>query len=196
MTLLKKSDLTSANNSGSKLISSLIADQDDSQAMINAIQEFISSSTEHLKGEAYDAVRTHLESYIPILQTRIKVANSIIDSIKSANNSMVDYMEDEDVLNTDDLDSLTSKYNSYMSTAREKLSKVNTYDNRADNQRALNDYEYYAGLARQVNKKIQLLENLSSKDNAVYSSLSGIESEITAFKNAVGDINTIKFTIN
>ena len=38
------------------------------------------------KGESYDAVRTHLESYIPILQTRIKVANSIIDAIKAANN--------------------------------------------------------------------------------------------------------------
>ena len=92
MTLLKKSDLQSANSSGT-FMSALISDQEDSQELINSIQDFISSSTDHLKGDAYDAVRAHLETYIPILQTRIKVANSIMEAIKAANNSMIDYME-------------------------------------------------------------------------------------------------------
>ena len=66
MPVLNKSDLNMANSSGAYM-NALISDQEDAQAMINAINEFVSSSTEYLKGEAYDAVRSHLQTYIPIL---------------------------------------------------------------------------------------------------------------------------------
>ena len=53
MPVLNKSDLNMANSSGTYM-NALISDQEDAQAMINAINEFVSSSTEHLKGEAYE----------------------------------------------------------------------------------------------------------------------------------------------
>ncbi len=193
MPLLNKSDLKMANSSGAYM-NALISDQEDAQEMINAINEFVSSSTEHLKGEAYDAVRNHLLTYIPILQVRIKTATSIIDAIKSANNSMIDYMEEESVLDTNELDQLYTEYNSYTATAQNRLNSASAYVTPEAKNQAMAEYEQYARLAKKVSKKIQLLEGLASKDNSVYGSLSSLEGEITAYKNAIGDINPIKYS--
>lgn len=194
MTLLKKSDLTDANNTSSTMLSNLINDQDDAQELINAINEFISSSTSQLKGEAYDAVRAHMETYIPILQMRIKVAASLVEAIQSANNTMIDYMEDESVLNTDDLDGLYSQYNSYSNAAQKCLNSANAYVTQDAKSKAMNEYAQYASAARKINKKIQLLECLANKDNATYNELCGVEAELTAYKNAISDIDTIRYT--
>lgn len=193
MPVLNKSDLNMANSSGAYM-NALISDQEDAQAMINAINEFVSSSTEHLKGEAYDAVRAHLQTYIPILEMRIKTATSIMEAIKSANNSMIDYMEEENVLDTNELDSLYTEYNSYTATAQDRLNSANAYVTQEAKSQAMNEYEQYARLARKTMKKIQLLEGLVNKDNSVYSSLSALEGEITAYKNAIGDINPIRYS--
>ncbi len=193
MPLLNKSDLNMANSSGAYM-NALISDQEDAQEMINAINEFVSSSTEHLKGEAYDAVRNHLLTYIPILQVRIKTATSIMEAIKSANNSMIDYMEEESVLDTNELDQLYTEYNSYTATAQNRLNSANAYVTPEAKNQAMAEYEQYARLAKKVSKKIQLLEGLASKDNSVYGSLSSLEGEITAYKNAIGDINPIKYS--
>lgn len=193
MPVLNKSDLNMANSSGAYM-NALISDQEDAQSLINAINEFVSSSTEHLKGEAYDAVRAHLQTYIPVLEMRVKTATSIMEAIKSANNSMIDYMEEESVLNTDELDQLYNEYNSYITTAQNRLNSANVYVTQEAKKQAMSEYEQYARLARKVNKKIQLLEGLVHKDNSVYSSLSSLEGEITAYKNAIGDINPIRYS--
>lgn len=193
MPVLNKSDLNMANSSGAYM-NALISDQEDAQSLINAINEFVSSSTEHLKGEAYDAVRAHLQTYIPILEMRIKTATSIMEAIKSANDSMIDYMEEESVLNTDELDLLYNEYNSYITTAQSRLNSANVYVTQEAKKQAMSEYEQYARLARKVNKKIQLLEGLVHKDNSVYSSLSSLEGEITTYKNAIGDINPIRYS--
>ena len=193
MPVLNKSDLNMANSSGAYM-NALISDQEDAQSLINAINEFVSSSTEHLKGEAYDAVRAHLQTYIPVLEMRVKTATSIMEAIKSANDSMIDYMEEESVLNTDELDQLYNEYNSYITTAQSRLNSANVYVTQEAKKQAMSEYEQYARLARKVNKKIQLLEGLVHKDNSVYSSLSSLEGEITAYKNAIGDINPIRYS--
>lgn len=193
MPVLNKSDLNMANSSGAYM-NALISDQEDAQSLINVINEFVSSSTEHLKGEAYDAVRAHLQTYIPVLEMRVKTATSIMEAIKSANDSMIDYMEEESVLNTDELDQLYNEYNSYITTAQSRLNSANVYVTQEAKKQAMSEYEQYARLARKVNKKIQLLEGLVHKDNSVYSSLSSLEGEITAYKNAIGDINPIRYS--
>lgn len=193
MPLLNRSDLEMANSPGAYM-NALISDQEDTQEMINAIQDFVSSSSQHLKGEAYDAVRAHLETYIPVLQMRIKTATSIMEALKSANNSMIDYMEEENVLDTNELDKLYSEYNSYTATAQNRLNSANAYITQDAKNRAMSEYEQYSRLAKKASKKIQLLEGLVSKDNSVYSGLSALEGEIMAYKNAIGDINPIRFT--
>lgn len=194
MTLLKKSDLTDANNTSSTMLNNLISDQEDAQELINAINEFVSSSTSQLKGEAYDAVRAHMETYIPILQMRMKVAASLMEAIQNANSTMIDFMEDESVLNTDDLEGLYSEYNSYSNSAQKCLSSANAYVTQEAKSQAMNEYAQYASAARKVNKKIQLLECLAAKDSATYNELCGVEAELTAYKNAISDIDTIRYT--
>ncbi len=194
MTLLKKSDLTDANNTSSTMLSNLINDQEDAQEMINAIQEFISSSSSQLKGEAYDAVRAHMETYIPILQMRMKVAASLVESIQSANSTMIDYMEDETVLDTAELDRLHYEYSCYTDSAQRSLNSANVYVTQEAKSEAMKEYEFYAGEARKLSKKIQLLENLAAKDDSTYTQLCGVEAELTTYKNAIGDIDTIRYT--
>ena len=194
MPLLRKGDLTLANSSGA-FMNALMNDQEDTQDLINNINEFISSSTDHLKGDAYDAVRAHLETYIPILQIRIKTASSIMDALKSANNSMIDYMESESVLDTSELEGLQSEYNTYRNLAERSLSYIDGYVTQEAKDEARAQAYRYNSMADGLKKKIELLENLASKDNAVYNSLSSLESEITAFKNVVSDINPIKYSI-
>ena len=135
-----------------------------------------------------------MQTYIPILELRIKTATSIMEAIKSANNSMIDYMEEESVLDTNELDGLYAEYNSYSATAQNRLNSANAYVTPEAKKEAMSEYEQYARLARKVMKKIQLLEGLVSKDNSVYGSLSSLEGEITAYKNAIGDINPIRFS--
>lgn len=196
MTLLKKSDLTDANNTSSTMLSNLVNDQNDAQELINAINDFVSSSTSQLKGEAYDAVRAHMETYIPILQMRMKVASSLMDAIQSANNTMIDYMEDETVLNTDELDSLHSQYNNYTNAAQKSLNSANAYVTKEAKSQAMQEYEQNAAAARKITKKIQLIENLVAKDNATYNQLATVEAELTTYKNTISDIDTIRFTTN
>ena len=166
MPVLNKSDLNMANSSGAYM-NALISDQEDAQSLINAINEFVSSSTEHLKGEAYDSVRAHLQTYIPVLEMRVKTATSIMEAIKSANDSMIDYMEEESVLNTDELDQLYNEYNSYITTAQNRLNSANVYVTQEAKKQAMSEYEQYARLARKVNKKIQLLIRFPFSCNSI-----------------------------
>ena len=103
-------------------------------------------------------------------------------------------MEEESVLDTNELDGLYTEYNSYTATAQDRLNSANAYVTPEAKKQAMSEYEQYARLARKTMKKIQLLEGLVNKDNSVYSSLSALEGEITAYKNAIGDINPIRYS--
>ena len=74
------------------------------------------------------------------------------------------------------------------------MNSANVYVTPEAKKQAMSEYEQYARLARKTMKKIQLLEGLVNKDNSVYSSLSALEGEITAYKNAIGDINPIRYS--
>lgn len=199
MALLLMEDLTSANDSGSKEIASLMTDKEDAQQLINLIQNFISNSTEELKGNAYDKVRNHMSGYIDILETRIKVADSIIQSIKSANNSLIDYMEDESKLDTDELDSLKAELSSAQET-------VNSYNYRIDNYDASEETVSLYGLkmnratwesrVKKLKKKIELIEGLSGADGDATGKLNESETDIANFKATVNGITNIKIEQN
>ena len=160
---IKKSDLINANNDSLTMLRNLATDQEDAQEMINIIQDFISSSSSQLKGDAYDVVRAHMKTYIPILQNRIKVAASLIDVIKNANNSMISYMENESVLNTDELERLNNEYNNCINEAQRSLNSANAYVTQQAKNEAMAIYESYSAEAKKINKKIQLIEGLSAK---------------------------------
>ena len=97
MSVVYAGDLSDAM-SASAAINSLNADKEDAASMINALQDFISNTSGRLIGAGYDSVRNHLEGYIGVLESRIRIADELIGGIKSACSSLLSYMDGESKL--------------------------------------------------------------------------------------------------
>lgn len=192
MSLLNKSDLSEANSS--KAIKNLEKDKEDAESMINVIQDFIDSSKEVLVGDSFDAVRNHMQEYINLLQTRIKMADSLIASVKSANETMINYMGVEDTLDTDRLDIYKQQLTLIESNRNSIEARLNNYD--ADKETVSYSYlkDQLDSLNADVDRyktKIDLTERLDATDASTYSTLLESEVELTSFKNNVGGVRTI-----
>ena len=177
MSLIKKSDLSDANSA--RAVTNLEKDKEDAENMINVIQDFIDSSTEVLVGDSFNAVRNHLQEYINILQTRIKIADSLLAAIKKANNTMIDYMGN--VL----IDGIEQAYVN---------AKINSYDPDkyfASLDSLIADRASYEAQINNLKNKIDLMERLDPTDSSTYASLLESEEELTSFKNIVGGVKTI-----
>lgn len=191
MALLIKSDLSDAN--ASKLVINLEKDKEDAESLIGVIQDFIDSSKEVLVGDSFDAVRNHMQEYINLLQTRIKIAESLSTAVKNANQTMIDYMGSEDRLDTDELEILRQRLNNKKSIYDETVSRINNYSDK--------EWESLDTLTSRrdtleteintLNTKIDLTANLVAKDGSVYSTLMQSDVEMSEFKTNIGGINTI-----
>lgn len=191
MALLIKSDLSDAN--ASKLVTNLEKDKEDAESLIGVIQDFIDSSKEVLVGDSFDAVRNHMQEYINLLQTRIKIAESLSTAVKNANQTMIDYMGSEDRLDTDELEILRQRLNNKKSIYDETVSRINNYSDKEweslDTLTARRDT--LETEINTLNTKIDLTANLVAKDGSVYSTLMQSDVEMSEFKTNIGGINTI-----
>lgn len=191
MALLIKSDLSDAN--ASKLVINLEKDKEDAESLIGVIQDFIDSSKEVLVGDSFDAVRNHMQEYINLLQTRIKIAESLSTAVKNANQTMIDYMGSEDRLDTDELEISRQRLANKKSIYDETVSRINNYSDK--------EWESLDTLTSRrdtleteintLNTKIDLTANLVAKDGSVYSTLMQSDVEMSEFKTNIGGINTI-----
>lgn len=193
MSLLLQSDLSAAN--GSKAIAALSNDMDDTRKLLASVEGFISGSTEHLKGESFDTVRSHMQVYVDALNARIKVAENLISAIKSANSTMSNYMDGEPRLDTSELESVKHQWDNLKATASSYLSRYNNYN--AEKERISREalYGLYTETERQAKlkeKKYNLLDKLDSTDSATYSKLQSSTEDISTFKGTVGGIKAIK----
>lgn len=192
MSLLLQSDLSSANSS--KAISLLTSDMEDSKKLSDSIEDFINSSTEVLKGASFDTVRSHMQKYVDALSKRVKTAESLINAIKAANDSMTSYMDGEPKLDSSELETLQSQVNSYRSKAQGYLSRIDNYDSEKETMSKNALYEaYYAARdeQRKREKIIKLINGLEAQDSATFATLSSVSDEISQFSNDVGGINSI-----
>ena len=191
MALLIKSDLSDAN--ASKLVINLEKDKEDAESLIGVIQDFIDSSKEVLVGDSFDAVRNHMQEYINLLQTRIKIAESLSTAVKNANQTMIDYMGSEDRLDTDELEILRQRLANKKSIYDETVSRINNYSDKEweslDTLTARRDT--LETEINTLNTKIDLTANLVAKDGSVYSTLMQSDVEMSEFKTNIGGINTI-----
>lgn len=195
MTLLKKADLNDANSPSSKAISNLKKDKDDTEELIKVIQDFIDTSKENLAGDSFDAIRNHLQGYINVLQSRMKIADSLLTAIAAANNKMIDYMEDQDKLDTAELESYKRRLTTAETQRDHYSSKVNNYDPDVEKV-SLTIYQNHLasaeGEVEKYKKIVNKIENLEATDSSTYSTLMGAEQETTTFKTSVGEINSIR----
>ena len=190
MSLIKKSDLSDANSA--RAVTNL--EKDNAENMISVIQDFIDSSTEVLVGDSFNAVRNHLQEYINILQTRIKIADSLLAAIKKANTTMIDYMGSEDTIDTAKLESTKQTLSMVQSSYDAVNAKINNYDPDkyfASLDSLIADRASYEAQINNLKNKIDLMERLDSTDSSTYASLLESEEELTSFKNIVGGVKTI-----
>jgi hypothetical protein len=158
MSLLLQSDLSSANKS--KAITSLTNDIDDSKKLLASVENFISGSTEHLKGESFDAVRTHMQVYVDALNKRINCAENMIAAIKSANSTMTSFMDGESKLDTSETETVRNQMTAYNSAANSYLGRYNNYDSvveRISRESLYNLYNEALGNAKKKEKILKLL---------------------------------------
>ncbi len=192
MAILIKSDLVEANSS--KLVSSLEKDKEDTEALISVIEDFIDSSKEVLVGDSFEAVRNHLQEYINLLQTRLKIADSLFTAVNNANQTMIDYMGTEDKIDSSSIDTLKQQLSLVTTNYDDAVTRINKYD--ADREWESLDTlcNRRDSLEQEINSlkvKIDLATNLEAKDTSTYSTFLQSEVEITNFKNGVGGIKTI-----
>ena len=193
MALLLQSDLSSANSS--KMISLLTSDMEDSKKLIASLEDFSSSSTSVLVGASFDAVRSHLQGYIDALNTRVKVAESLISSLKAANDAMSDYMDGEAKLDSSELETLQNEANHYKSQAQSYFSRIDNYDSEKESMSKQALYDAYYGAReeqRRREKIIKLINDLEAQDSATFATLSSVTDEISQFSDSVGGISTIR----
>lgn len=195
MALVLMEDLVNANDSSAKEIANLMADKEDAQQLIDLLASFISNSTEELKGNAYDKVRNHMSGYIDILETRIKVADAIIQSIKGANNSLIDYMEDEPKLDTAELDSLKADLSSVQNLVDSYTYRIDNYDSSQEHVSLFSlklSRSSQESRLKELKKKVELIEGLGSADGVATGKLNEVETDIASFKTTINGINNIK----
>ena len=193
MSLLLASDLSAANSS--KSITCLTNDMDDAKKLIASVENFISSSPEVLKGDSFDAVRSHMKLYVDALNKRVTVAENIISAMKSANSKMLTYMDGEPKLDTAERETVKGQMDAYNSAAANYRSRANNYDSLHEriSREKLESMAYDAEQnAKKMEKKLKLIDNLDSTDSAAYSAFQSATDGINGFKNDVGGINTIK----
>ena len=192
MSRLVKSDLSDANTS--RAVTNLEKDKEDTESLINVIQDFIDSSKEVLVGDSFEAVRNHMQEYINILQTRMKIADSLLEAVKNANQTMIDYMGSEDVLDTERLDFIKQDLSMQESSLASVNAAISSYDPDKTFGSLDSLYSQRSSLEANIQKlktKIDLIEKLDAKDAATYSTLMSSETELTGFNNTVGGVRTI-----
>jgi hypothetical protein len=192
--LVNKSDLDDASSSVN--INNLTKDKEDAQAVIGAIQDFISTSKEELVGDSFDAIRKQLNNYSILMEYRIKAAEALIQAIKQANTSLGNYMDGEAKLDTDDYESFKAKYEDAVRTIERLTSIINSYDASKSNV-SLSSLQSQRAAAEETAKKykrlMDLLDGLPGADSSAYGSLTSGAADSDSFQGMVGEIVTIRF---
>lgn len=192
--LVNIADLDAANDSAN--ITNLMKDKEDAQAVMNAIHDFNSTSKEVLVGDSFDAIRTQLNNYAIMMQERINTADSLITAIKSANDSLINYMDEEPKLNTDDYDEFKNLYDKALSEINSLTARINNYDSDKETSSLAslkNSLTTAEVAAKKYKRLLELLDGLSNADNSAYEILNSELSELDSFKKSVGEIITIRY---
>ena len=78
-------------------------DNSESTKLKDSISEF-TSDKERLKGEQWDTVKKKINEFQPLLEERGKVADKLIEAIKSAIGVLKEYLGDDQMLDTSQLE--------------------------------------------------------------------------------------------
>ena len=190
MTKVTSSSLNAAN-SGS-MISTIEQATEQAQVVASTINAFISSSSGNLKGNGFDAIRNILSFYATAFSKMNVLGESFKESLISNNNAMLNYMEGNDTLNTDDLPSIIAILRSLRAELAAVISTPESHYARIGvSKQALIDsltssINYFEHLKK-------LIEGLEPKDAELFGNLTSVYQSITSFGASAGSIPVGKY---
>ena len=202
MSVVYSSDLSKANSS--ELMSAIESIISSSDKMASQIEKFISESKDELKGGGYDAVRTKMSIYADALRKQSKICSNLYGNVKSANNTMLNYMEGYTKLNDSEKEEIRTELNNAKSMLSwlEEYSNVWVLDKETNektkkSRRNGSDYqiESYRKIIEELEKLLKKLEHLKEEDYSAFEMISSVNTDINSYSNCINEISTSTFSL-
>ena len=189
MAVLYKSDLEASNSQVASF--SLESEVRSINSMINAINTFISESETKLIGKSWDLVRTKLTDYVNALELGSKIAMTLGDNIRKADNSLMSYMENYSIISTDYLDDLLenrARCERHITQLESMLSLIYSKEGSLPdgNETGLRtSIRYYKNKLLEINDFIEKIEGLNIADKEAMGQIADSVSDTANYKAQV-----------
>ncbi len=156
------------------------------------ISEFINDSKKALTGEGYNAVRERLSYFTTILEKEELLCQIVENNFIAGNQTMIDYMEEFDVLDTADLEKVEKSLNWSRTQINELSKKITSLIKEDDSSELLQGIrKSLAGFTSSYEFSLRLknkLEGLEEIDTMIDSSISSTYSDCSRINRAINKI--------
>ena len=161
-------------------------DNTESTKLKDSISEF-TSDKERLKGEQWDTVKKKINEFQPLLEERGKVADKLMESIKSAIGVLKEYLGDDQMLDTSQLEDYKEekrKVEQTISDLKAKLLETVTeeVDDGAGGTETITKPKYNAD---DINKQIAAAEETLKELDRIIKKIEGLDA---VYEKAMGII--------
>ena len=177
-----KSDISSVGNVVERALS---YEANDADNLINAIHDFTTESTGRLAGDVWVKEMQVIEGYVNLLNKRKQVALVFINSMRSANNIMEDYVDGfpGDANNCDtalipELEAKITKLRHQIELLLEQSRKTGVPVDVSD---------MYAQL-RKFEEIVEYLKKMPPTDASAYQKYNNVKSDISSMKSTVNSL--------
>ena len=148
-------------------------DASESSNMKNLLDNFVSESHGHLKGEVWNRVGSELSQFSRALSARMELANRLSEAIQKALDILLNYMGDEyeslDFSQLPELEANRQRCENQIASIRATIASMSKKDDDG-NSKITNDVGYYNGMLSEyqnnlfeINKLIDKLNGLKEK---------------------------------
>lgn len=164
-------------------LENLKTDVDDSKKLSASLSEFVSTSSSKLTGEQWDAVRGKVTEYNDVSEIRNSAANYLYNSIKEGLTLLKNYLGEDQMLDSSQLNECLSKKRQCENTIASLRSKLSTEANTSSIRSQINSAEE---TLKELNRLIKKLEGL---DEVYQQALSIFENGLQGVTNLQSKAN-------
>lgn len=193
MTKIIKSDLLGSNINN--MITSLESDIKDCDNIITALNNFILETKNDLTGSSFDAARTKISSYIPILTKRKELASRLSSSLSFSISVMNNYVEEYDELDDSKCQDITSRLNQISNDLNSVYNKLKEEMDTTSSTyiECFKSIARYQTIYKELTRLNEKLMNLASTDESAYSKISNLSNVLSSYKSEVDSTTVTNF---
>ena len=202
MARVLKSDI---NQIEAYIESALSEEESQTTELINKINAFTDGSTSTLQGDAWDKERNRLKTFIPALNIRKELCNTLRSAISSANSIMSNYMDEINKveaakkynLNNEDLnnDCLNELEKTLANAKNYQADLVNQSNSdkilESEKEKIITEINNYEVKIKQLKELIDYLSKLTPTDNEANGKYEEALSKIANLKSKLGDVEAL-----